>query len=99
MIPEKVWGSENCNILRDFPIQTDKQLKHNKPDILVKKRLVIGPLCPSDTRIKQKEYEKLTRLELARMWKVKKFTILPVVIGFLGIVTHTVKSWKEKIVL
>ena len=30
--PEKVLESENCKILWDFPIQTDKTFKHNQPD-------------------------------------------------------------------
>ena len=32
--PEKVLESENCKILWDFPIQTDKILEHNRPDII-----------------------------------------------------------------
>ena len=30
--PEKVLESENCKILWDFPIQTDKTFEHNQPD-------------------------------------------------------------------
>ena len=33
--PEKVLESEECKILRDFPMQTDKSLEHNRPDITV----------------------------------------------------------------
>ena len=33
--PEIVLESEHCKILWDFPIQTDKQLEHNRPDITV----------------------------------------------------------------
>ena len=32
--PEKVLESENCKILWDFPIQTDKTLEHNPPDMI-----------------------------------------------------------------
>ena len=32
---EKVLESENCKILWDFTIQTDKTLEHNQPDITV----------------------------------------------------------------
>ena len=54
---EKVLESEDCKILWDFPIQTDKTLVHNRPDITViekksKKRLLIDP---ADTRIEKKE--------------------------------------------
>ena len=46
-----------------FPIQTDKTLEHNRPDITVidkksEKCLLIDPACPFDTRIEKKEAEK-----------------------------------------
>ena len=46
--PEKVLESEDCKILFDFPIQTDKSLEHNRPDIAVidkksKKCLLVDP--------------------------------------------------------
>ena len=49
--PEKVLESENCMILQDFPIQTDKTLEHNLPDITVidkesKKYVLIDLACP-----------------------------------------------------
>ena len=33
--PQKVLESENCKILWGFPIETDKTLEHNRPDITV----------------------------------------------------------------
>ena len=70
--PEKVLESEECKILCDFPIQTDKTLEHNRPDIIVIEQktkkcllidpacpcLLIDPACPFDTRIEKKEEEK-----------------------------------------
>ena len=58
--PEKVLESENCKILWDFPIQTDKTLEHNRPDITVvdkksKKCQLIDPTFPFDTHIEKKE--------------------------------------------
>ena len=49
--PEKVLESDECKILWDFSIQTDKRLEHNRPDILVfdkanKKVVIIDPSCP-----------------------------------------------------
>ena len=63
--PEKVLESENCTILWDFPIQTDKILKHNRSDITVidkksNKCMLIDPASPFDTRIEKKEEEKCT---------------------------------------
>ena len=60
--PEEVLESGDCKILWDFPIQADKTLEHNQPDIIVidkksKKYLLIDPICPFDTSIKRKEGE------------------------------------------
>ena len=62
---EKVLESENCKILWDFPVQTDKTLEANRPDITVidkknRKCILIDPGCPFDTRIEKKEEEKCT---------------------------------------
>ena len=61
---QKVLESENCKILWDFPIQTDKTLAHSRPDTTVvdkenRKCIMIDPACPFDTRIEKKE-EKCT---------------------------------------
>ena len=104
---EKVLESDVCKILWDFSIQTDKKLNHNKPDITVidkvnKTCLIIDPSCPFDSRIVVKEEEKLSnydelKYELARIWSMKKVTIVPIVIGALGTVTERIDSWIEQI--
>ena len=58
--PEKDLESENCKILRDFPIQTYKTLEHNRPDKHFidkqsKKCILIDPACLFDTRTERKE--------------------------------------------
>ena len=63
--PEKVLESEDCKILWDFSIQTDKTLEHNRPDITVidkksKKCVLIDRACSFYTRIQKKEEEKCT---------------------------------------
>ena len=65
-------------ILWDFPIQTDKTIEHNRPDIIDKKNkkcLLIDPACPFDTRTDSKEEEKWTnysklKYEIERIWKL-----------------------------
>ena len=74
--PEKVSDPENCKILWDFPIQTDKTLEHNRPDITVidkksKKCILTGPACPFDTRIEKKEEAKCTNYSEQRYEIVK----------------------------
>ena len=59
-----------------------QRLEHNRPDILVfdkanKKVVIIDPSCPFDTRIREKEKEKLDnynqlKYELVRLWKLEK---------------------------
>ena len=103
--PEKVLESEDCKILWDFPIQTDKTLKHNRPDITVidkksKNCLLIDPACPFDTRIERKE-EKCTahselKHEIAKIWKMRKVEVIPVVTGALGTATKHSKKWIAK---
>ena len=58
--PKKVSESYDGKILWDFPIQVDKNLKHNQSDLTViykksKKCLLIDPACPFDTRIEKCE--------------------------------------------
>ena len=75
--PEKVLESEDCRILWDFPIQTDKTLEHNRQDITVidkksKKYLLIDPACPFDTRIEIRN-KKNAQLIVGRNMKLQKF--------------------------
>ena len=105
--PEKVLDSKECKILWDFPIQTDKTLEHNRPDITVieknnKRCLIIDPSCPFDTRIEGKEEEKCDnycdlKYEIARIWKMKEVEVIPVVIGALGSVTKNFEKWLQKL--
>ena len=105
--PEKVLESEECKILWDFPIQADKRLEHNRPDITViekktKKCLLIDAACPFDTHIEKKEEEKCNnyfdlKYEIARMWRMKDVEVIPVVIGALGTVTKQFEKWIQKL--
>ena len=88
---EKVLQNKETKILWDFKIQTDKHLAHNIPDITVveKKQVwLVDVAIPSDSRIQQKEVEKITKyqdlkIEVERLWE-KKATVAQVVIGALG---------------
>ena len=81
----------------DFPIQADKTLEHNRPDITAvdkksKKYLLIDPACPFDTHIEKKEEEKCTnyselKYEIAKILKMRKVEVIPVVTEALGTVT------------
>ena len=90
-IVDKVVENENVKILWDFRIQTDKILAHNTPDLTViekKKVWLIDIAIPGDSRVEEKELEKITRyqdlkIEVQRLWR-KPAVVVPVVIGTLG---------------
>ena len=75
----------------DFRIQSDKHLAYNTPDLtIVKKKLVwiVDVAIPGDTRIEEKEFEKISKykdlqIEIERLWR-KKAKVVPIVIGALG---------------
>ena len=102
--PEKVVENDNAKILWDFKIQTDKHLTHNTPDITVvenKQVWLIDVAIPGDSRLEQKENEKVTnyhdlRVELQSLWK-KKATVVPIVVGALGAIPKDLNSNLEKI--
>ena len=81
---EKVLQNEKVKILWDFKIQTDKHLAHNVLDIImVEKKQVwlIDVAIPGDSRINQKEVEKITKyqdlkVEVERLWKKKATVVL-----------------------
>ena len=64
--PEPVTCGPNFTILWDFPIQTDRTIQANRPDIVVKDFL--GNVCylidmsvPSDKNVSSKTFEKLSK--------------------------------------
>ena len=77
--PESVGENENTKILWDMKIQTDKKIEHSRPDIVIlnkKERscVLLDVTCPFDTRILQKEREKIEqyqdlKIEIKRIWK------------------------------
>ena len=89
--------------LWNFTIQTEKKLKHKKPDLVIltekKTAYIVDVGCPFDKRIKEREktkIEKYTNLkyELLKVWKgkVTKVFILPVIIGAWGTMTKNVQD-------
>ena len=90
-----------------FPIQVEKTLEHNQPDITVidkksKECLLIDPACPFDTCIEKTEEEKCTnynelKYEIAQIWKMRKVEVTPVLIETLRTVTKPFEKWIEKL--
>ena len=85
-------------ILWDMPIHTDREIKANRPDIVVKdyqerKCLLIEVSVPTDDNVSLKEMEKLSKykdleIEITRMWGLKTETI-PIIVGALGMIKES----------
>ena len=103
--PDLVLENGECKILWDFAIQTDKEIEHKSPDLVVidkKKRKckIIDIAVPGDQNIKVKELEIITkyqdlRLQLQELWDVKA-TVIPIVVGALGIVSEELENHLKK---
>ena len=95
--PEGVMENVDFKILWDFMIQCDQMVEHRKPDIVIidkikKEVKIIDIAVPVDSRVKEKEGEKIEKYknlkeEIERIWKMKA-TVIPVVIGALGAVSR-----------
>ena len=90
---------ESTTILWDFQINTDRTIQANRPDIVIKDYksrtcLLIDMTIPTDRNISVKEFDTLSKykdlqIEIERMWQLKT-TVIPVVIGALGMVKKEV---------
>ena len=89
-----------------MPIITDKEIKANRRDIVIKKKptnmcMLIDMAVPSDRNIAAKEVEKISKykdleIEVSRMCKTKP-TVTPLVIGALGIIRKGINRYIERI--
>lgn len=104
--PDAVTETDEVKVLWDFEIRTDRIIPARRPDIVVlekkeRKVTIIDIAVPSDTNIKSKELEKITkyqdlRLEVQRMWNVKA-QVVPVVIGALGATSPEIEKHLKNI--
>ena len=93
--PHTVTEKDNITVLWDMPIQTDREIKANRPNIVIKAKqekscLLIDMSIPTEKNTSVKVTEKLSKykdleIEIERMWGMKATTI-PVVIGALGLI-------------
>ena len=93
--PKTVTENNEVIILWDMPFQTDKEIKANRPDIVVKDKKgrncqLIEMSVPTERKTSIKMTEKLLKykdleIEIERLWGIKAMTI-PVIIGTLGLI-------------
>ena len=87
-------------------IHTDREIKANRPDIIIKDKvektcMLIDMTVPSDKNISVKVVEKLSKykdleIEIERMWHMKT-QMIPVVIGCLGTIKKGLETFTSKI--
>ena len=88
--------NKNIELLWDMTLNTDRQVRVNRPDIVLRdkasrKTYIIDVSCPSDINVLSKENEKMMkygglRVELGKMWNCEH-TVIPVVVGGLGVIS------------
>ena len=97
--PEPVTEIGDITLLWDFSIHTDRTIKANRPDIVIKNKTEKQRMCtlidvavPADKNLAVKEFEKLAKykdleIEISKMWHMKT-KVIPVVIGALGMIKN-----------
>ena len=98
--------SENFKTLRHFTVQCDRKIEARRPDLVFidkKKRevVIIDVAIPGDDRVKDKELEKLEKYqllkdEIAKVWRMRKVIVVPVVIAALGAVSVNFKEYMKR---
>ena len=101
-----VMEGNDATILWDFTIHTDRSVKVNRSDIVVKCQqekscLLIDMTVPSDRNLSIKEYEKMSKykdleIEIQKMWHLK-VTMIPVVIEALGMIMKKTEGHIKRI--
>ena len=104
--PEKVTKNEAATVLWDMPVNTDKKIKANRPDIIIKDKkektcIMIDMIIPSERNVSIKEVEKPSKykdleIEVTKMWQVKTTTV-PIVVGALGLIKRGLEKYASQI--
>ena len=104
--PLPVVEIDNITILWDFPVNTDRTIQANRPDIIIKDKkkkecILIDMSVPTDKNISVKVFDKLSKykdleIEIQKMWNLKTITV-PVVIGALGMIRKGTQDFIDKV--
>ena len=99
--------NENFKILWDFSIQTDKEIRANRLDIIfVDKRektvMFIDVTIPNDHNMIEKKLEKIEKytdlgIEIKELLNMQRVDIVPIIIGCTGVVDNSFVRYLGKI--
>ena len=88
-------------------IHSDKKIEARKPDIVFvdkEKREVkiIDVAIPGDVRVNEEELQRIDKYkplkdEIARLWKMQRVTVIPIVVGALGAITTRFKKFVREV--
>ena len=103
--PKSIEENEEVKLLWDFTIQTDREIHHRTPDIVIQKKkevketIIVDIAVPGDGNVRQKETEKYEKYqdlarEIKRIWK-SRTKVVPVVVGALGSVSSWQATWSN----
>jgi len=103
--PNGVVENDDIKLIWDINIQCDNIIEARRPDlILVDKKgkscVIVDIAVPGDCRVREKELEKIEKyqnlkIELKRLWSLKKVEIVPVVVGALGCISKGFSRWMD----
>ena len=99
---------ERATILWDMPVNSDKEMKDNRPDLIMtgkneRKCIMVDMSIPPDKNISIKEVEKLSKykdleIEVTKMWEMKTSTV-PDVMETRGQVKKGFKTYLNQILM
>ena len=105
-IPETVQENDLIKLLWDYNIQTDQEIEARRPDLVLKDKnknitYLIDVAIPYDTRIKEKQVEKILKyqdlkIQIQRCWETR-VKVIPIIIGALGAQPLELKKYLEEI--
>ena len=104
-MPKPVYEEGDVTVLWNQAVHTDREVTANRPDIIIKNKkektcTLIDVAIPAKRNV-QKEAERKLKykslcIEIQRIWNLK-FTIMPVIIGAIGILTKSLRENLETV--
>lgn len=108
-LPQTIVENDNLKVYWDTDIITDRNVGHNRPDIVVfykriKQAYLIDITIPLDENLRNSRNEKILKYqalsqEIKSIYSLDRVTVLPVVLTCNGLVDRTLKNALERLEL
>ena len=103
--PKGVVENDDVKLIWDINIQCDNIIEARRPDLILEDKkgkscVIVNIAVPGDCRVREKELEKIEeyqnlKIELKRLWSLKRVEIVPVVVGALGCISKGFSRWMD----